>query len=938
LERIGLPPSETAPYAWLGVPLITSDQTVGCLAVFSISPDVAFNPGDRDLLITLSGQVSVAIENALLYNQTQGRAAQLENLNRISSLITASLDPEEVLAQVCRSVTQVSGGQRSAIFLINPDQGEVRLAYAHELSADFVYEHRNFPMVDDIRTRCLRTGRPALTPDINSLPQNHSYKSTLENEDVQALGDFPLITPRGQIGFLSVYFDQPHAFNPEEVEILQTFASQAAIAVSNARLHAQTDMALSRRAHQLAILENIGRELAAATHSGRLFEIILDYALEFTNSPWGSLNIYDPNTKMIEIKASRGYQLEKTAYSEMEGIAGRVIHARQAENINDVTQDINYIDLTGGAALSQLSVPLVHEDKVLGVLTLESPKQNAFTENDQSFISQLATQAAIALVNASLYDETRRRLKDQASLYSVTKRLVGNLSLEHVIRSVIQAIDETLAGQATGIYLWDDKSGVFVLRASTENESDPNAHLPPFIEDTLWKRVKPIKISTGLLQITHELAEAGPFLGNCQRCQALILPLEISDQPLGLILSHLPQGFLLQEEDLQLPRSIAAQGAIAIQNALLFSDVMKGRERLEAVLDSVEEGVLMVNANGVIILGNASVQKIADISLDDILGKSLTQLPTPIQRALGLTPKQAENLIETLGTDRRGPPSKITIKNANEKSDKVLERFIAPVMGQGRRPIGWVFVLRDISEEHQLNQARELITETLVHDLRSPMGAVSSALTLLEDVLPDGDHDEITFQSIDIAQRSTNRVMSLIESLLDISRMEAGSIHLELSTFNLHSLSVELFAEFKPQANDLGILLRNDVKPSTPHVHADREKITRVLTNLIDNALKFTPEGGIVMLSTETLSNQILAIKVSDNGPGIPNEFREQIFERFTQVPGLRGRRRGSGIGLTFCRLAIEAHGGRIWVEPSKDEGSTFTFTLPIANTQSTAP
>ncbi|RPI31485.1 MAG: GAF domain-containing protein, partial [Chloroflexota bacterium] len=137
--RIGLPSSEESPQAWMGVPLITSDHTIGCLAVFSASPDSEseFTQADLNLLTILSGQVSVAIENALLYEQTQRRAAQLETLNRISSLITASLDPQEVLAQVCRSVTQVGGGQRSAIFLLDPDKGQVFLAHAHGLSSDF---------------------------------------------------------------------------------------------------------------------------------------------------------------------------------------------------------------------------------------------------------------------------------------------------------------------------------------------------------------------------------------------------------------------------------------------------------------------------------------------------------------------------------------------------------------------------------------------------------------------------------------------------------------------------------------------------------------------------------------------------------------------------------------------------------------------------------
>ncbi len=455
LARIGLPPSEDAPYAWLGVPLITAERTIGCLAVFSTSPEVSFYPADKDLLYILSGQVSVAIENALLFNQAQRRAAQLENLNRISTLITASLDPQEVFALVCRSVNQVGGGRRSAIYLIDSEQRLVRLAYAQGLSDDFTHASGTFPSTEERRTECLQTGRPALTPDISSVTQFSPFLESLINEDIRAYGDFPLITPQGQIGFLSVYFSQATYLKQEQAELLQTFASQAAVAVANARLYSQTDLALTRRAHQLAILENIGRELSAAIHSERLFELILDYALDFTNSPWGSLKLYNAAEHRIEIRASRGYPHIEISSSDTEGIAARVIESNKAVNLGDVTKEPDHIDLTGGAARSLLSVPLVHEGGVLGVLTLESPRLEAFTENDQTFMGQLATQAAIAVVNAALYRETRQRLHEQASLYEVSKLIVRNLRLDSVLETIVRAIGEVLDGFETGIYLWD---------------------------------------------------------------------------------------------------------------------------------------------------------------------------------------------------------------------------------------------------------------------------------------------------------------------------------------------------------------------------------------------------------------------------------------------------------------------------------------------------
>jgi len=135
--------------------------------------------------------------------------------------------------------------------------------------------------------------------------------------------------------------------------------------------------------------------------------------------------------------------------------------------------------------------------------------------------------------------------------------------------------------------------------------------------------------------------------------------------------------------------------------------------------------------------------------------------------------------------------------------------------------------------------------------------------------------------------------------------------------------------ELLSQANEAGIHLHNDVPNDLPKIRADNGKLRRVLTNLLDNALKFTPENGQVSISAELSLSGTITVHVSDTGPGIPEEYREKIFDRFSQVPGQSGRRRGSGLGLTFCKLAVEAHGGHIWVEPRPGGGSTFTLTLP---------
>jgi K+-sensing histidine kinase KdpD len=932
LPGIGLSYGEEALNAWLGVPLITPQRTIGCLAVLSASPDSEFTREDQDLLTILSGQISVAIENALLFEQAHSRAAQLENLNQLSTLITANLNLKEVLAKVCKSVTQVGGGQQSAIYLLSPDSGEVTLAHSQGLSVEFVQNSSHFSSANSLRTRCLRTGQPYLVPDILASDLDEAYLHQLQESNIQAFGDFPLTTPEGQIGFLSVYFDAIQRYTLEQTELLQIFASQAALAVSNAHLHAQTDQALSRRVHQLSLLEAVGRELSAVTSSARLFPMILDYALEFTNSTWGSIMLHEATHGIIEVQYAKGYALPKKHFSEQVGIVGRVIRTQTPANVGEVNQDPDYLDLSGGRAKSQLVVPMLHEERVLGVISIESPQYNAFDHNDQAFVSQLADQAAIALVNANLYEETQRRLREQSSLYLVSSKLVASLSLDNVLQTIGQAISAALNISFTGIYLWDaDKDGYVLKNQTITSYQQEHTPLPKLLSGGQLRFNHPQLQTSPRLQMYQTETELVEHLNLCRTCQALILPLMISDQHFGIVVMHIPKDRQYPEEELRLAHTIAAQASIAIQNAQLFNDVIQGRDRLQAVLNAVGEGMMMINSEGTITMANDKVGTFMNVPVDQLLNTRLLSAGENVLHTLGVNHSQATELVRALHQGLIPAGTKTMVHRKDAGPEKVLECSTAPVWGQGDRPLGVIIVVRDITEEYEINQARELLTQTVVHDLKSPMTAITSALALIEETTADPDVDrDLIEQSISIANRAALRILTLVEALLDIAKMESGQMQMEFSQVELGELLEQVTKDFLPQARSIGVVLHTNLAPALPALRADISKIVRVLANLLDNALKFTPTGGQVMLTTEQISPHMIKIQVADNGPGIPAEYREKIFDRFSQVPGQTGRKRGSGLGLTFCRLVVEAHGGKIWVEENPAGGSIFSFRLPL--------
>jgi signal transduction histidine kinase len=225
----------------------------------------------------------------------------------------------------------------------------------------------------------------------------------------------------------------------------------------------------------------------------------------------------------------------------------------------------------------------------------------------------------------------------------------------------------------------------------------------------------------------------------------------------------------------------------------------------------------------------------------------------------------------------------------------------------------------------ELARLRQQTVDLIVHDLRSPLGVIRGCLEVLEETV-----GEDSLRVVSVAHRSTNRLLSLVEALLQAARQEVLGVALDRQFLDLSSLLQVAVDSLRATVTPSDVQLVLDLPPDLPCPLGDKNLLERVVGNILDNAIAYTPDGGRVTLSATVRGGEI-EISVTDTGPGVPREYREQIFERFTRVPGLKGRRRGFGLGLYFCRQVLQAHGGRIWVEPGPgNKGSRFAFTLPL--------
>jgi signal transduction histidine kinase len=227
----------------------------------------------------------------------------------------------------------------------------------------------------------------------------------------------------------------------------------------------------------------------------------------------------------------------------------------------------------------------------------------------------------------------------------------------------------------------------------------------------------------------------------------------------------------------------------------------------------------------------------------------------------------------------------------------------------------------------ELENLRDGLTHMVIHDLRTPLTALSSGLSTMEAC---GELNEIQQEILEISLQGANTLGAMINDLLDISKMEDGSLKLEYEELTATELIEAALQQVAPLAADKDLNLVTAIEPNAPPVQADRDKMLRTLVNLLGNAIKFTPQRGTVTIEVQH-SDGSLTFCVHDTGEGIPEEAFERIFEKFGQVESRKaGKQMSTGLGLTFCKMAVESHGGRIWVESEIGAGSRFSFTLPL--------
>ena len=361
-----------------------------------------------------------------------------------------------------------------------------------------------------------------------------------------------------------------------------------------------------------------------------------------------------------------------------------------------------------------------------------------------------------------------------------------------------------------------------------------------------------------------------------------------------------------------------------------YEKVFEDKKETEAVIRSVADGLVIIDAQGKVLMMNPAAEKLLGVSKKDKIGRPLTA---------GL---KNEQLISLSKSSNKKEDKEIELFSSQDETKKILRASSAVIENENGKTIGMVSVLSDITKQKELDELKSNFVANVTHELRTPLIATEKSLSLMLSKAT-GPLTEPQEQFLAIAQRNLKRLGALLNDLLDLSKLEAGRMTLKQMPSSIEKLITESVEGLDAWAKSKSITIAQKIQDNLPPANIDPERIIQVLNNLIGNAIKFTQRNGTINLGAVLEVNAAkLTVSVSDTGIGIEKENLTKVFDKFYQIGsptsgGLeRGERisvdsSGTGIGLSVAKEIVELHGGKIWAESQKGAGARFTFTLPIA-------
>ena len=882
------------------------------------APGTAFNDIDRELLFAAASHLGLAVSRAGFLESERHRAEEQQALLDTLADLSGHLELSQLLQAVLQRAITLLGVTGGELAILDAQTNEMVMVASLNLGADST--GLRMRLGEGAMGLVGQTHEPLIIPDYQAWA---GKSGKYEQSSVYAVMAAPLLIGKRLVGAIASVHSDPHrTFGPDDLRLLEMFAPQAAIAIENARLFTE---ARRRSEEQTALLDTLSA-LSGELELEKVLDAVLNRAVSLLGVTGGELAIYEEDVAELTIVASHnlGGDSLGTRMKVGEGAMGRVAKTREPLVIPHYQQWAGRSQkYTTATFQSVLAAPLLIGTRLVGVIAaVHSDPRHAFGEEGLRLINLFASQAAVAIENARLFTSERKRAEEQQALLDTLSDLSGELELPKVLSAVLNRAIKLLGVTGGELATYDLNKKELRIAASLN-----------LGVDSTGTRMRLGEGAMGYVAQTHEpliipnyqewTGRSSNYTQSTVR-SVMAAPLLIGNRLVGAIAGvHSDPTRTLGTEDLRLLQLFASQAAIAIENARLYE---AAQQQFEALVLNNPVAITNVDLEFNIISANPAFEDLFGYTEQEVIGKNLDEMVT--------TPELRAEATRHTAIGKSGQVSRGM--GRRRRKDGVLidvEHFTIPVLVAGEK-VGIMALYHDVGELLDARRAAETANKTksqflanMSHELRTPLNAIIGYSEMLQEQVEEEGTTKYVPDLLKI--RSAGRhLLSLINDVLDLSKIEAGKMELFLEEFAVGEMVRDVATTIQPlvEKNGNALVVKIDVAVGT--VRADVTKMRQVLFNLLSNASKFTDHGEICLM-VRFEQNDII-YDVRDSGIGMTPEQSAKLFQAFAQADVSTSKNfGGTGLGLAISRQFCRMMGGDMTVTSALGVGSTFTVRVP---------